>query len=148
VRTRLGAVYALFVGAVATRARGGARRASHDERLEAELRLLPRAPDLPGLPDALKAMARAAPVPVRVLAQGIPRFAADGEAAVYFTCADALQNAAKHGGRGATARILLRHETEGLAFEVRDDGRGLDPARCAGTASRTWRTGSAPWAGA
>jgi signal transduction histidine kinase len=23
---------------------------------------------------------------------------------------------------------VLRHETEGLAFEVRDDGRGFDPA--------------------
>jgi signal transduction histidine kinase len=52
---------------------------------------------------------------------------------VYFTCAEALQNAAKHGGRGAMARIVLRHETEGLAFEVRNDGRGFDPARCAGT---------------
>ena len=81
-----------------------------------------------GLPDAVKAMARAAPVPARVLAQGVRRYPADVEAAIYFTCAEALQNAAKHAGPGATARIALRHETEGLAFEVRDDGRGFDPA--------------------
>ena len=81
-----------------------------------------------GLADALKALARAAPIPTRVLAQGLGRYPADVEAAVYFTCAEALQNATKHGGQGATARIVLRHETEGLAFEVRDDGRGFDPA--------------------
>jgi signal transduction histidine kinase len=63
-----------------------------------------------------------------VLAQRVGRYRADVEAAVYFTCAEALQNAAKHAGPGATARIVLRHETEGLAFEVRDDGRGFDPA--------------------
>ena len=81
-----------------------------------------------GLPEALKAMARAAPLPTRVLAQGLGRYTADVEAAVYFTCAEALQNAAKHGGHGTTARIVLRRETEGLAFEVRDDGCGFDPA--------------------
>jgi signal transduction histidine kinase len=68
-------------------------------------------------------MARAAPLPARVLAQGLGRCTA----AVYFTCAEALQNAAKHGGHGTTARIVLRHESEGLVFEVRDDGRGFDP---------------------
>ena len=47
------------------------------------------------------------------------------EAAVYFACAEALQNVAKHAGAVATARIVLRHEGSGLAFEVRDDGRGF-----------------------
>lgn len=86
-----------------------------------------------GLPDAVKAMGRAAPVPARVLAQGVRRYPADVEAAVYFTCAEALQNAAKHAGAGARVRIMLRHGTEGLAFEVRDDGRGFDPALRSGT---------------
>ena len=88
-----------------------------------------------GLYDAVKAMAREAPVPVRVLAEGLRRYPADVEAAIYFTCAEALQNAAKHGGHGATARIALRHEAEGLAFEVRDDGCGFDPAARSGTGS-------------
>ena len=81
-----------------------------------------------GLSEALKAMARAAPVPARVLAQGLGRYTAGVEAAVYFTCAEALQNAAKHGGQGTSARIVLRHDAEGLAFEVRDDGCGFDPS--------------------
>ena len=81
-----------------------------------------------GLPEALKAMARAAPLATRVLAQGLGRYTAGVEAAVYFTCAEALQNAAKHGGHGTTARIVLRDETDGLAFEVRDDGCGFDPS--------------------
>ena len=61
-----------------------------------------------GLPDALKALGRAAPLPTRVLAHGLGRYTAGVEAAVYFTCAEALQNAAKHGGHGTTARIALR----------------------------------------
>jgi signal transduction histidine kinase len=81
-----------------------------------------------GLADAIKAMARTAPIPARVLAEGVRRFPPDVEAAVYFTCAEALQNAAKHGGHGVTARVVLQHETEGLAFEVRDDGCGFDIA--------------------
>ena len=81
-----------------------------------------------GLADALKALARTALLPTRVLAHGLGRYPAAVEAGVYFTCAEALQNAAKHGGQNATARILVRHEREGLAFEVRDDGRGFNPA--------------------
>jgi signal transduction histidine kinase len=79
-----------------------------------------------GLADAVKAMARSAPVRARVLAEGVERYPSDVEAAVYFTCAEALQNAAKHGGPGTSARIALRHATEGLAFEVHDDGCGYD----------------------
>jgi signal transduction histidine kinase len=86
-----------------------------------------------GLGDAVKAMARAAAVPARVLANGVQRYPADVEAAVYFTCAEALQNAAKHGGPGTTVRIVLRHEADGLAFEVRDDGRGFGPAVLSGS---------------
>jgi signal transduction histidine kinase len=86
-----------------------------------------------GLGDAVKAMARTAPIPARVLAEGVRRYPPDVEAAVYFTCAEALQNAAKHGGHGVTARVVLQHETEGLAFEVRDDGRGFDPAGRSGS---------------
>ena len=81
-----------------------------------------------GLADAVKAMSRAAPIPARVLADGVRRYPADVEAAVYFACAEALQNAAKHGGPGTSARVALRREQGGLAFEVRDDGRGFDAA--------------------
>ena len=86
-----------------------------------------------GLPEAVKAMARAASVPTRVLAEGVRRCPPDVEAAVYFTCAEALQNAAKHGGPGTTARIVLRHEAAGLAFELRDDGRGYELGTATGS---------------
>ena len=78
-----------------------------------------------GLADAFRGLARSAPMPVRVLAESSSRYPAEVEAAVYFACAEALQNAAKHAGGLATARIVLRHDGSGLAFEVRDDGRGF-----------------------
>lgn len=78
-----------------------------------------------GLAAALSAIGRSAPMPVRVLAEGSSRYPAEVEAAVYFACAEALQNTAKHAGTGTTARIALHDEGHGLAFEVRDDGRGL-----------------------
>src|SRR5215210_5615485 len=86
-----------------------------------------------GLSEAVKALARTAAVPARVLADGVIRYPADVEAAVYFTCAEALQNCAKHAGPGATARIVLRHESGGLAFEVRDDGSGFDATAARGS---------------
>jgi len=85
-----------------------------------------------GLADAVKSMARDAPLPVRVLAEGVGRCPPEVEAAVYFTCAEALQNTAKHGGPGTSARIVLRQEPAGLAFEVRDDGVGYDSGTPAG----------------
>ena len=45
------------------------------------------------------------------------------------------RNTAKHGGHGASARIVLRQEAEGLAFEVRDYGRGFDPTARSGGGS-------------
>jgi signal transduction histidine kinase len=78
-----------------------------------------------GLADALKGLARSAPIPVKVRAEGNARYPAEVEAAVYFACAEALQNVAKHAGAVATARIALRHDGSGLAFEVRDDGHGF-----------------------
>ena len=78
-----------------------------------------------GLADALKGLARSAPMPVRVFVEGRSRYPAAVEAAVYFACAEALQNAAKHAGDVASTRIALRHDGSGLVFEVRDDGRGF-----------------------
>jgi signal transduction histidine kinase len=86
-----------------------------------------------GLGDALNAMGRAAPVPTRVLAGNVGRHDSDVETAVYFVCAEALQNTAKHAGPGATARVAVRNESGGLAFEVRDDGRGFDTSARSGS---------------
>ena len=49
------------------------------------------------------------------------------EAAAYFTCLEALQNAAKHAPH-ATVRIDLRLTGDVLSWSVSDDGPGLAPA--------------------
>ena len=80
-----------------------------------------------GLDEALRAVARRSPVPAGVTASGIGRHPADLEAAVYFCCLEAMQNAAKH----ASARSIAIVVSDGpaLRFEVRDDGRGFDDAQ-------------------
>ena len=102
-----------------------------------------------GLADAVKAMARAAPVPARVLADGVGRCPPDVEAAVYFTCAEALQNTAKHGGPGTSARIVLRQRTaRAWPSRCATTGAATTSGRPPAAAWRTWTTGSRPWAGA
>ena len=78
-----------------------------------------------GLADALRSVARQAPLRVHVVAVGVTRHPVELESAVYFTCVEALQNALKHAG-GATAVWIKLSETRNrLRFEVRDDGPGF-----------------------
>lgn len=51
------------------------------------------------------------------------------EAAVYFTCMEAVQNASKHAGEGAALRIELHRAERELVFVVADDGVGFDPGQ-------------------
>jgi signal transduction histidine kinase len=60
-----------------------------------------------------------------VEAHGIGRYDLDAETAVYFSCLEALQNAAKH-ARASRVRILLSQEDSTLTFAVIDDGVGFD----------------------
>ncbi len=53
-----------------------------------------------GIGAALRAALGAGPVPVTVVEEQVQRYAADVEAAVYFCCLEAVQNAAKHSGAG------------------------------------------------
>jgi len=79
-----------------------------------------------GLGAALESQARKSPVPVSVEIDGIGRYAQEAEAAVYFSCLEALQNVAKYAG--AAAATVRLAQTDGLlTFEVEDDGRGFDP---------------------
>jgi signal transduction histidine kinase len=81
-----------------------------------------------GLGDALRSAASRSPLQVRVLtADDVGRYPADVEAAIYFSCTEALQNAAKH-APGATVELRLWTESGGLLFSVADDGPGFDPA--------------------
>jgi signal transduction histidine kinase len=79
-----------------------------------------------GLEAALQAQARKSPTPVRVEADGIGRYDQDLEAAVYFSCLEAMQNIAKY-ANAASATITLAQRNGSLEFRVRDDGTGFDP---------------------
>ena len=81
-----------------------------------------------GLYDALRAAARRSPVPVTVAARELGRQSQDVEAAIYFCCLEALQNAAKH-ARARSVAVLVTDAEDDVRFEVRDDGQGFDPDR-------------------
>jgi signal transduction histidine kinase len=78
-----------------------------------------------GLVEALRAAANRNPLPVSVVADGIGRYSSETEAAVYFCCLEALQNAAKH-AVDASVEVRLWEESGGLLFSVSDDGPGFD----------------------
>jgi signal transduction histidine kinase len=81
-----------------------------------------------GLVAALDGQARKSAVGVVVESDGIGRYAQETEAAVYFSCLEALQNVAKY-AEATNAEIVLANGDGVLRFEVRDDGVGFDPAR-------------------
>jgi signal transduction histidine kinase len=86
-----------------------------------------------GLPEALRSVGRSAAIPVDVRDRGVGRHAEAIEQAVYFCCVEALQNAAKHAGAGASVTISLAG-AGGVRFAVVDDGCGFDPADADGGA--------------
>jgi signal transduction histidine kinase len=79
-----------------------------------------------GLGAALEAQARRSPVPIRVQAPGIGRYPQDVEAAVYFSCLEALQNVTKYADANAVT-VTIAQSNGHLTFEVVDDGRGFEP---------------------
>ncbi len=102
------------------------------DRALAELRdlahgIYPALLDSEGLPGALRDAAERAAIPATFESDGASRYPHELEAAVYFCCLEALQNAAKHAGAGARATICLSEQLGILHFEVRDDGAGFDP---------------------
>ena len=56
------------------------------------------------------------------------RYPASIEAALYFCCSEALQNAAKHGGPDTTVTITARADAQTLNLTISDTGRGFEPA--------------------
>jgi signal transduction histidine kinase len=79
-----------------------------------------------GLPAALADAAQLAAIPTTVECNGVGRHRPELEAAVYFCCLEALQNAAKHAGSGARAEVALRESGRQLRFDVSDNGAGFD----------------------
>jgi signal transduction histidine kinase len=87
-----------------------------------------------GLPGALAEASERAAIPASFNADGAGRYPPELEAAVYFCCLEALQNASKHAGEAARATVTLNERDGELSFEVRDDGRGYDAERVASSA--------------
>ena len=77
-----------------------------------------------GLGEALNAAAMRSPVPTAVDADGIGRYRSEVEAAAYFCCLEAMQNAMKH-AQGVRHISVSLGATTDLRFEVRDDGAGF-----------------------
>ena len=82
-----------------------------------------------GLGVALRAACRRAALSASADADGVGRYAPEVEAAVYFCCLEALQNAGKYAGVQASARVRIWEDAGGLLFEVSDDGVGFEVGR-------------------
>jgi signal transduction histidine kinase len=82
-----------------------------------------------GLVAALTHVAGAAAGPVSVVGPGVGRHPAEVEAAIYYCCREAMQNAAKHAGPSVRVSISLHEDAHELAFDVADDGTGFDATR-------------------
>jgi signal transduction histidine kinase len=71
-------------------------------------------------------------LPATVECVDIERYEPDLEAAVYFCCVEAMQNASKHAGEGAKIALRVWQDNGELCFTVSDDGAGFDAAGSAG----------------
>ncbi len=80
-----------------------------------------------GVAPALRAQAKRAGLKTTVSSRGVGCFDPATEAAVYFSCLEAVQNAAKHGA--TRVAIALQHAGTELTFSVTDDGPGFDADR-------------------
>jgi two-component system, NarL family, sensor kinase len=81
-----------------------------------------------GIIPALRSAARHLPVDVSFVEIRSVRYDPAVEAAVYFSCLEAMQNATRHGG-ATSIEVEVRHGEGLLYFVVRDDGRGFDLAQ-------------------
>ena len=78
-----------------------------------------------GLGEALGAAAGRSPLDVDVVVDALGRYPTEVEAAVYFCCLEALQNAAKQAAEAQVTVRVWQDETT-LHFEVADTGPGFD----------------------
>ena len=78
-----------------------------------------------GLPAALEQVGRRSGFQIRIEHEGIGRYSEEIEIAVYLSCVEALQNVAKHAGKGAGVDLRLWEQERSLRFVVEDDGRGF-----------------------
>jgi signal transduction histidine kinase len=81
-----------------------------------------------GLGPALRSAVAGSPMPVTVDVPGLARLPAAIEAALYFCCMEAVQNAVKHSGAG-TVSVRVEEESHRWRLAVADDGNGFDLAQ-------------------
>jgi signal transduction histidine kinase len=111
-------------------AQATAARAATDTLVELSRGIYPRRLGDDGIGPALRTAVATSPVPVAVDDADVGRHPREVEAAVYFCCLEAVQNAVKHAG-ATRVEVRLTATDDGLAFTVTDDGTGFDPAAAA-----------------
>ncbi len=85
-----------------------------------------------GLGEALRTAAMRSPLTCRVSDELTGRLSGEVEAAAYFCCLEAMQNAAKHAGADAVIEVRLSCGDGQLHFEATDDGLGFETGSRAG----------------
>jgi signal transduction histidine kinase len=79
-----------------------------------------------GVVTALRSVVAVSGQPIEIVENEVGRYGPSVEAAAYFLCLEALQNATKHAGASAV-RIALHGGPDTLSLTVEDDGCGFDP---------------------
>jgi signal transduction histidine kinase len=79
-----------------------------------------------GLGEALRTAAVRSTLPCTVDVDLPGRYPEEVETAAYFCCLEAIQNAGKYAGEGASVAVEVRGDDAGLCFELVDNGVGFD----------------------
>ncbi len=90
--------------------------------------IYPRTLSEEGLVPALRSAVATSAIPVTVTTDQVARLPAPVEAALYFCCVEAVQNAAKHSAASSVA-VRLSQARGTWRLTVTDDGAGFDHAR-------------------
>lgn len=80
-----------------------------------------------GIVSALRAHVGKGALSITIESSEDARYPVEVEAAVYFTCLEAIQNAAKYAG-GTDVTVRLAATVDAIEFEIDDRGAGFDPA--------------------
>jgi signal transduction histidine kinase len=106
-------------------------RIAHDELRNLAQGVYPPVLTEHGLGAALQSAADRCPLPVTVALDNVGRHHPDVEAALYFCCVEALQNAAKH-SHAQSVRLSCGLDGSTLWICVSDDGIGFDATTSSG----------------
>jgi signal transduction histidine kinase len=79
-----------------------------------------------GLSEALRAASVRASLPCSVDVELPGRYPEEIETAAYFCCLEAMQNAGKYAGDGASITVRVSSDPQSLTFALSDDGVGFD----------------------